>query len=101
MREAVLRQDVPASWSLVTRSLQEGLTRRTWTPSRMPVVSFPARRFQSVGWTLDYVSGPDVVADVLITSRTPSYPAQAFLIDLKQVRGRLLVDAWVPRKTFG
>jgi hypothetical protein len=101
VQTAVLRKDLDAAWTLASPTLREGLTRAEWNRGKLPVVGYPAKAVENIGWRLDYAYRDDVVLDVMLTAKPGSGVGTGiFLIELKRPKDRWLVESWLPRKEF-
>jgi len=97
---AVQRHDLAGSYDLVTAAFKVGITRRAWAHGTTRVMSYPARG-SHFGWTPQYATRDDVVADLLLQPRKHVRTGQMiFTIELKRVHGRWLVDSFLPSASF-
>ena len=99
--EAVERQDPAAAWALAGPGLRAGTTRADWAAGRLPVYPFQARGRTFHGWTPSYTSPGQVGFDLLLQPRRGAKTGIiAFTVVMRLVRGRWLVDYWVPVATY-
>jgi len=98
---AVQRHDLAGSYDLVTAAFKVGITRRAWAHGTTRVMSYPARG-SHFGWTPQYATRDDVVADLLLQPRKHVRTGQMiFTIELKRVHGRWLVDSLKAAADYG
>jgi hypothetical protein len=98
---AVLRRHVEDSWDITAPEMRAGLTRDAWNTGEIPVVPFPAKDLDHVGWKLDYSIEDHIGLQVAMlpvqNSRT-----KALTFEMELVRSgpaanrRWLVDYWAP-----
>jgi hypothetical protein len=90
---AVGRHDPSVAWNLATPSLRRGSSRADWIRGNLPVQPYPVRPGPDHDWFLLY-SLPNVVSVEL--GLRPAHGSgvgnAAFVVTLKRIRGRWLVD---------
>ena len=98
---AVERRDPAAAWDLATPALRAGDSRADWANGAIPVTPYDARGTRFHGWMLRY-SFPDEVDVqlILMPADREAMGALAFDVNFKRVRGRWLIDAFMPEATF-
>src|SRR5205807_9198810 len=97
---AVQRHDLAGSYNLVTPAFKVGITRRAWAHGTTRVMSYPARG-SHFGWTPQYATRDDVVADLLLQPRRHARTGQMiFTIELKRVHGRWPLHSFFPSPSF-
>ncbi len=89
------------AWDLTTHALHAGSTKLDWARKETPFWRFPAKGTRYDGWVLKYSYPRDVGLDILLlpVARADTGPI-SFRAELKQVRGRWLVEAWQPVAMF-
>jgi hypothetical protein len=97
---AVKRQNVRASYDLVTSQLSGATTRAAWAKGELPVYPYPARGTSFHTWTIDYVLPNDVAFELMLQPRRRNVNPIAFTGEVKKIRGRWLVDSFYPAATF-
>jgi hypothetical protein len=97
---AVKRNDVGASYDLVTPELRNGLSRAQWAKGDIPVYPYDARGTKFHGWTVSYVYGNEVGIVLMLRPRNVRQDTFAFDVTVKRARGRWLVDSFIPAATF-
>ena len=100
VNSAVKRQNVGASYNLVTPQLRGGTSRAAWTKGNLPVYPYPARGTRFHKWTLDFASPNDVGFKLLIESSKRKRDAIEFTGEIKKINGRWLIDSFTPSATF-
>lgn len=99
---AVERKDPAAAWELATPTLRSGMTRAEWAKGDIPVYPYRTRPGGTAdGWRVTYSFPGHVSLDLVLPPAKGSKQGPiAFTVDLERVRGRWLVDAFVPTATF-
>jgi hypothetical protein len=98
---AVKRRDPGLAYELVTPALRAGTTRADWATGTIPVQPFPARGRRFHQWTLSYSYRNHVGLELLLEStEKKEVGAIAFAVDMKRLRGRWLVDSFIPAAVF-
>jgi hypothetical protein len=101
VKTAVRRENVAASYDLVTPQLRGGETRRQWTTGDIPVYPFPARGTSWHGWTLDYALRNEVAFELVLQPRRGSKEDPiSFSASVRRVHGRWLVDSFYPAAIY-
>jgi hypothetical protein len=99
--EAVERHNPGAAWELAGPGLRAGTTRADWVAGRMPVYPFQARDRSFAGWVPSFATPRLVGFDLLLQPpRGAKTGAVAFTVNMRLIRGRWLVDYWVPVAFF-
>lgn len=99
--DAVERHDPGAAWELAGPGLHAGFTRADWAAGRLPVYSFQARDRSLAGWVPTSATPREVGFDLLLQPpRGAKMGAIAFTVTMRLIRGRWLVDYWVPVAFF-
>jgi hypothetical protein len=101
VNHAVKRQAVGAAYGVVDSQLRGGMSRREWSKGDIGVYPYPARGVHHP-WTLDYIDGNEVGVELMLQpppSNTKVGPIM-FKIYVDRVRGRWLVDSFMPVATF-
>ena len=102
----VARKDIPASWAIVSPSLQQGYTQAQWDrANNLPVVPYPGVDTRHINFYLDYASTKEILIEVGLSGikgKTTSRPT-TFQLGLVPVgsgaHARWLIDNWMPRWT--
>ena len=98
---AVRRADPAGAYDMVTPALRAGSTRTDWATGTIPVQPFPAAGNRFRHWTLSYSYPNHVGLELLLRpKRETEIGAIAFAVDLKRLRGRWLVDSFIPAAVF-
>lgn len=97
---AVKRQDVAASWALVTPQLRAGISRAAWDKGNVPVYPYPAGGTTFHSWTIDYASPKEVEFELMVPSRLSKSDSIQFTGTMRKIGGRWLVDSLTPAATF-
>jgi hypothetical protein len=97
---AVARHGVAQSYDLVTPYLRGGTDRKHWTAGSIPVFPYPAAGKRFHQWKLDYIDTTVGIELLLYPRKGANTGPVMFNIDLKQVNGRWLVDAFTPAASF-
>jgi len=98
---AVQRENVGASFELVTPELRNGLTKKEWASGNIPIVLFP-----DVNWRAFSLRFNDAAAGVSyyfvhLRSKKQAHGEAEFWIGLKHDHDRLLVSYFAPVVVFG
>ena len=101
VNHAVKRQNVGEAYRVVDGQLRGGMGRVAWARGDIGVYPYPARG-QHHPWTLDYVEGNEVGADLMLQPRSGNTKLGPimFKIYVDHVGGRWLVDSFMPVATF-
>lgn len=101
VNHAVKRQNTAAAYDVVDSQLRGGVGKKEWAKGDIGVYPYPARD-QHHPWTLDYVEGNEIGAEIMLQpplSNTKVGPI-IFKIYIDHVAGRWLVDSFMPVATF-
>ena len=102
VRTGVTRSDPATAWTLTTPEMRAGIARADWDKGDLPVLPFPANISSADDWTVITSYPGDLTVDLLLQPRAGAKRGPiAFAIELKQRRGRWLVDSMVPEQSFG
>ncbi|MFN2629864.1 MAG: hypothetical protein ABR569_14725 [Gaiellaceae bacterium] len=101
VESAVARRNLARSYSLVTPTLRQGMSRAEWLSGTIPVVPYPVSqavpRYQVEGSYTDHA-----LLEVTFYPRPKSsVRSEAFLLSLARDNGRWLVSAWSARSVVG
>jgi hypothetical protein len=98
---AVARKDLRKAYALVGPGIKQGQSLKEWLTGNIAVVPYPVSDIRLAPFKIDY-SYPDHA--LLEVALLPTAKAQAqgvkpqiFFVDMKKMRGKWLVDGWVPR----
>ena len=100
---ALKRKDPAAAWSLASRNLRAGSTRKDWARGEVPALPYPARGTKFHQWTLSYAEPKLVGIDLLVrpvARLRKKVPAIMFEIDLRREGGRWRMDSIMPTATY-
>jgi hypothetical protein len=101
VNSAVKRRDVAASFDIVTPTLRAGMTRKEWSRGSIPIYPYPARGTRFHGWTVKYVTPGEIAVELMLQPRSGAEVGPIlFDVYLDPVRGRWLVDSFMPVATF-
>jgi hypothetical protein len=99
----VARRNLARAWDVVTPAVRAGKTRADWAAGDVPVYPYPARSGTFHGWTLNESTRAHASVDLLVHPR-PAVERRvgpiAFTVRLQRVRGRWLVDSFIPTAIF-
>jgi hypothetical protein len=101
VNHAVKRHGVAAAYGVVDSQMRGGMTKKEWAKGDIAVYPYPARDLHHP-WTLDYVEGNEVGAEVMLQpplSNTKVGPIM-FKIYVDRIGGRWLIDSFMPVATF-
>jgi hypothetical protein len=102
VRTGVTRSDPAAAWALTTPEMRGGIKRTDWDNGDLPVLPFRANLGSVDDWTVINSYPGDLTVDLLLQPRAGSKTGPiAFAVELKQRKGRWLVDSMVPEQAFG
>ena len=98
---AVARRDVGKSYELATANLRGGLSRHEWARGSIGVYPYPAHGRRFHGWTVDESTTEGAWIQLLLHPRPGAKIGPiVFNVSLKRVRGKWLVDSFIPAATF-
>lgn len=100
---ALKRRDPGAAWSLASRNLRAGSTRKDWARGEVPALPYPARGTRFHQWMLSYAQRNLVGIDLLlrpVARLRKKVPAIMFEIDLRREGGRWRLDSIMPTATY-
>jgi hypothetical protein len=98
---AVERRRPLRALPLVTRAFRAGVTQSEWAAGNLPVLPYDARGETFHGWRLVYAHRGEISFDLLLQpAPRAQLGALAFTAVVKRVRGRWLIDSFVPAASF-
>jgi hypothetical protein len=103
VNNGVKRVNVARSYDVVTPTMRAGMTRKEWATGDIPVYPFPALGHSFHQWNIKFVTRDEVAVELVLfpTLRNKAgYGPIAFDAYLKPVKGRWLVDGFMPMATF-
>jgi hypothetical protein len=102
VRAGVAKKDLAAAYELVTPAFRGGTTRAQWLRGNTPIYAYPAPTGPVANaWRLNYSYRGDVGVALMLSSRLrKTVGSVIFHIELKERRGRWLVDSFSPVATF-
>src|SRR6266496_2339310 len=103
VNHAVKRQDVGASYDVVTAELRGGMSRKQWSRGSIPVYPYPAAGHEFRGWTIQYRTSEEVAIELLLSPRSNlkgKLGQFMFHVYLHPAHGRWLVVSFMPAATF-
>jgi hypothetical protein len=98
---AVKRQNVDASWNLVTPEMRAGVSRAAWDKGNVPVYPYPAGGSTFHDWTVDSATPTEVDLELMLPSRISKGDSIQYIGTVRKIGGRWLVDSFNPAATFG
>ena len=101
VNSAVKRENVDASWNLVTPELRAGTSRAAWDEGNLPVYPYPAVGTTFHDWTADHASPNEVEFELMLGSARSRSDSIQYTGTMKRIDGRWLVDSFNPEATFG
>ena len=100
VNHAVKRANTQAAYGVVAPELRPGITRKQWAGGDIPVYPFPAAG-TTHPWNVLYVTRAEVGLELQLNPRAGSEQGPIiFHIYLRPVRGRWLVDSFMPVATL-
>ena len=100
VNHAVKRMDTAAAYDVVAPELRPGIGRKEWARGDIPVYPFPARG-TTHPWNVLYVTREEVGLELQLMPRPHEEVGPIiFHIYLRPVRGRWLVDSFMPVATL-
>jgi hypothetical protein len=103
VNNGVKRVNVGASYDVVTPTLRAGMTRKQWARGDIPIYPFPAQGRTFHRWIVKYITKDEVGVELVLfpnPRNKDGYGPIAFDAVLKPVKGRWLVDGFMPMATF-
>jgi hypothetical protein len=98
---AVLRRDPARALPLVTPAFRSGTPTAEWKRGNLPVLPYHARGERFHGWTVGYVNRDEMSIDLMLhPSARETLGAETFTVVFKRLRGRWLIDSFVPSASF-
>src|SRR2546428_13449824 len=83
VNHAVKRDDVGASYGVVTSELRGGMSRKQWSRGSIPVYPYPARGERFHGWTIEYRTREEIAIQLILMpapgSKLGTYGFNAYL----------------------
>lgn len=95
---AVARRDPGAAYDLVTPSLRSGTTRTDWRAGIVPAPTYDPSGVQ--GWRLIYSYRNVASVELTVQPGKTEHAVGAFVVDLKRIGSRWLVDGIYERATY-
>jgi hypothetical protein len=101
IRTGLTRNDPEAAWDLVTPTMRSGISRADWNSGQLPVFPYPAQVPKRPEWNVITSYKGDLTVDLLLQPRQGTkWGPVAFAVELKQHRGRWLIDSMAPEHIF-
>lgn len=103
VNHGVKRNDVAASYDVVTPTMRGGMSRQQWSRGSIPVYPYPAAGHQFHSWTILYRTKDELAIELLLSPRASSkgkLGQYIFHVYLQPAHGRWLVDSFMPAATF-
>jgi hypothetical protein len=102
VRAGVAKKDLASVYKLVTPEFRGGTTLAQWRHGNSPIYAYPAPTGPVANaWRLNYSYRGDVGVALMLSSRLrKTVGSVIFHIELKERRGRWLVDSFSPVATF-
>jgi hypothetical protein len=96
LQTAVIRQHLGRSYDLVTPSLRQGLTRRSWVTGTIPVVPMPRGTDLRAMVLMESIRNELAYRVSLFPPKKSGVKPQLFDVTLKRLHNQWRVDSWVP-----
>jgi hypothetical protein len=103
VNNGVKRVNVGTSYDVVTPTLRAGMTRKEWARGDIPIYPFPAQGRTFHDWNIKFITQDEVAVELVLfpnLRNKAGYGPIAFDAYLKPVKGRWLVDGFMPMATF-
>jgi hypothetical protein len=98
---AVARRHPERAWNLATPAMHIDGTRAGWARGELPIAPFPAAGSSFHGWTVDSAGHGRAEIVLLLHPRAGAKVGSvSFDVRMRKVRGRWLVDSFVPAASF-
>ena len=98
--EAVARRDPAAAYDLVTPSLRAGTTRAQWRAGVVPAPTYDPAGKRFHGWRLVYSFRNSASIELTLQPGAAEQAVGAFVVDLRRVGSRWLVDGIYERAAY-
>jgi len=98
----VARRDAAAAYDLVTARMRIGTSHADWVRGTdLPMYPYRPRGHRFHEWSVSYRDGKVVGIDLMLQpGRGEKLGAISFAVDVKKVRGRWLIDSFIPQAFF-
>jgi hypothetical protein len=97
---AVARKNLRAAYALAGPQIKQGQSLKSWLTGDIAVIPYPVSDLDFAPMKIDYSYPNEALIEVALLPKKGSKVKSAlFMMDLKKIRGKWLVDSWVPRGT--
>jgi hypothetical protein len=100
---AVARKNLRKAYELAGPQIKQGQTLKEWLTGNIAVIPYPVSDIKFAPFKIDYSFPRHALIEIALL---PTAKAQArgvkpqlFYVDLKKLRGKWVVDGWVPRSS--
>ena len=103
VNNGVKRVNVGRAYDVVTPTMRAGMTRKQWATGDIPIYPFPALGRTFHQWNIKFITSDEVAVELVLfppLKNKDGYGPIAFDAYLKPVKGRWLVDGFMPMATF-
>jgi hypothetical protein len=98
---AVARRNPEAAYALVTPAMRAAATPAQWRAGSIPVPPYDPRGTAFHGWRTVLSYPAQATVELTLEPRKAGEPAVSFMVDVKRIRNRWLVDAVYQRGSYG
>jgi hypothetical protein len=102
VRTAVLRRNLDQAWAMSTPNARGGLTHKEWLMGDIPIVSLSAPLDTGAITKIVYSHPRDAEINIVLVPQTPNangIKTTLYVVDLKKVGSRWLIDYCQPQST--
>ena len=100
---AVARRNLREAYGLVGPGIKQGDSLKTWMTGNIAVVPYPVDKLDFAPMKVDfsYADEAQIEVALLPTQKAMKHgtKSQLFILDLKKIKGKWVVDAWIPRSS--
>jgi hypothetical protein len=98
IQTAVARKHLREAYSLAGPQIIQGQSLKSWMTGNNAVVPFPVDKVTIAPMKIDYSYKNQALIEVaLLTKPGSGVKSQLFMMQLNKIRGRWVVNSWVPR----
>lgn len=98
LQTAVARKHLREAYALAGPSIRQGMTMKQWLTGAIAVVPYVVNDSTSARMAVDESYRTSAKLEVFLD--TPHQKGRIFFMDLKKVKGKWLVENWVPRASI-
>lgn len=100
IQTAVARKNLPEAYNLVTQQIKQGQSLKSWSTGNIAVIPYPVDQIKYAPMKIDFSYPTEAQIQVaLLPKQGSKVKSQLFLMDLVKVKGKWLVNSWVPRSS--